>query len=256
MAHPSPNAISTSLVSVLPLTLAVVGTASAVLFVPSDYPVAAAALVAVAWAGWLCSLVARRVGRAEGAASAACSHDIPAPSVVDEETGFGNEHQLPDHLNRQIAVFRRYSQPGALVTIEVRPVGFRPDAPGDKPPSPAPYVAAILRDLTRAADVILRVEETRFAIVMPESTKAGADAMIERIINRAAAAPFARNTDGSGIRAQVWAGAAELAPGLDQPLDYLESALADMSLRAVGRDGLAGGRNTFTLPVAPLGVSR
>ena len=257
MARPSPEALAGPLASGLPLLVAVIGTASAALLVPSEYPVAAAALLTVAWASWLCSCFARRRGRAEGAAAAACVHRAGPPSVVDDETGMGNEHQLLDQLSHQVAVFERYGRPGALVTIEMRAIGFRPADRGELPPSPALHVAAILRDLTRASDILLRVEETRFVAVLAETTRVGANVLIDRIIDRASAEPFARNADGSGIRAQVWAGAAELTPGMDKPLDYLEMALTNMAHRSLRPDGVPhGGMNTFTLPPRPraLGV--
>lgn len=153
------------------------------------------------------------------------AEDPSRPQTIDAETGLGNHRQLNDLLRREIARAMRYGDRSTLVVFDVRVVGFRPIPGEPEPPSPAPFVARVLLQEAREADVVARLDLTHFVVFLTESDEAGAENFMERTRTALSRAPFTRNLNGSGIYVRAWAGCAGWQPEHTTPAAFLAAAM-------------------------------
>ena len=201
--------------------------------VGADDPAAAALLTTLFGAGALLSWVASRPGPA---ATAAPPTDTKA-SLVDIETGLGNQTQLFDMLGREIARYRRYGRKCSLGVIQSEVVSWRPGQPGELPPSSAKHVAGVICQAVRESDAVVRLDRNRFGILLTECERAGALSLIERVRNALSAAPFARNADGTGVYIRVWGGAVEVSDEQEEAALYLQAAITETDSMRPRREG-------------------
>lgn len=200
--------------------------------VGADDPAAAALLTTLFGAGALFSWVASRPGPAAAAPPA----DTKA-SLVDIETGLGNQTQLFDMLGREIARYRRYGRKCSLGVIQSEVVSWRPGQPGELPPSPAKHVAGVICEAVRESDAVVRLDRNRFGILLTECERAGGLSLIEQVRKTLSAAPFARNADGTGVYIRVWGGAVEVSDEQEEAALYLQAAIADTDSKRPRREG-------------------
>ena len=154
--------------------------------------------------------------------------DSSAPTVpsfddldIDPETGLVAPARFEEALQKEIARGLRYGSSSALALFEV--------AVAEKPtngalPSPAPFVAEILRKAARASDVVARVAPQAFAVLLVEARAEGAKQFTERVRTSIGSHPYARRQDGSGLFARAWAGVAEWNPSVDSVGAYAAAA--------------------------------
>jgi GGDEF domain-containing protein len=84
-------------------------------------------------------------------------------------------------IEREIARSTRYERPAAVAVLEIRPL--RPSATMDSwlRVHAAPLGQVLLRG-SRATDVVARVANTRFQVLLPETTAEAAKDFVERIV--------------------------------------------------------------------------
>jgi GGDEF domain-containing protein len=121
---------------------------------------------------------------------------------VDPETGLMGAVGFEEALQKEIARGLRYGSRSALAMFEV---GVAERATGPLP-SPAKFVAQILRKAARKSDVAARVSPTLFAVLLVEAEGEGAKQFTERVRTAIGSHPYARRADGSGLFARAWAG--------------------------------------------------
>jgi diguanylate cyclase (GGDEF)-like protein/putative nucleotidyltransferase with HDIG domain len=115
---------------------------------------------------------------------------------LDRLTGLLNRSQFVRHLDEELSIARRTSQPLALVISEVPPYAELAASIGDRQADD--LLIAIgkgLRQASRERDRLGRIKENRFALVLPQVKAAHVVAILDRmgeITNRSSAAVFGR----------------------------------------------------------------
>jgi GGDEF domain-containing protein len=145
---------------------------------------------------------------------------------LDPETQLMGPVRFEETLQKEIARGLRYGSRSALALFEVG-VAERPH--GGPLPSPAPFVAHVLRKATRETDFVARVTPTLFAVLLIEAQEDGAKQFTERVRTSIGSHPYARGADGGGLFARAWAGVASWEPAFDSVGAYAgaaETALA------------------------------
>lgn len=149
------------------------------------------------------------------------SNEPSLDGELDAETGLPNAAGFEDVLSRQIARDLRYGSTSALALFEVAVA----ERPVDGPlPSPAPFVADVLRKAVRGADVVARVAPTLFAVLLIEATSEGAAQFTERARTRIGSSPYARRPDGGALYARAWAGVAPWTPAYQSVEQYAQAS--------------------------------
>jgi GGDEF domain-containing protein len=145
------------------------------------------------------------LGRLKKREAPPSDQEDPSPdSLEDPETGLPGAARFEEVLERQISRDLRYGSTSALALFEIG-LAERADEPQ---PSPAPFVATILRAAVRGSDVVARVSPAMFAVLLVEATAEGATQFTERVRTKIGSSPYARRADGSGLYARAWAGVA------------------------------------------------
>ena len=138
---------------------------------------------------------------------------------IDPETADGPA-RFEDALDkRSHARSLRFDSALALFEVAVA------EDPSNGPiPSPAKFVAQVLRKAARASDVIARVSPGLFAVLLIEAHGEGAKQFTERVRTGIGSNPYARRLDGSGLFARAWAGVALWDPSFDSVEAYAGAA--------------------------------
>jgi GGDEF domain-containing protein len=152
---------------------------------------------------------------------------VDAPQAVwgeqdtDSETGLMAPPRFEEAIEKEIARALRYGSKSALALFEVDVA----EQPADGPlPSPARFVAKVLRDAARTSDIVARVSPRLFAVLLVEAEVAGAQQFTERVRTRIGSDPYARKADGTALFARAWAGVAPWEPGIDSVEKYAHAA--------------------------------
>jgi hypothetical protein len=127
-------------------------------------------------------------------------------------------------IERESARAERYGRPASIAIVELRPEQANPAA-GPWLKSLAGPIVALVRGSSRATDLVARVAESRFQVLLPETTEAGAGTFGERIADACQA-----TIDASGapvvVRVSVAAASEDrcLQDALDQAVQMIEAA--------------------------------
>jgi GGDEF domain-containing protein len=140
---------------------------------------------------------------------------------IDPETGLMAASRFEDCLQKEIARGLRYGSRSALALFEV---GLAERANTASLPSPAKFVAQVLRKAARGSDIVARVSPTLFAVLLVEAQADGAKQFTERVRTSIGSHPYARREDGSGLFARAWAGVAPWEPSMDSVGAYAGAA--------------------------------
>ncbi len=151
----------------------------------------------------------------------------PAARVMDEETSLGNRLQLRSQLTRELARIERFGGMAALAAIDVQVLGYNPLYPGELPPSPAKFVAKVLREEIRDADMAFRVDSLSFAVLFAGGDREGVQTVCERIRQRMKSTPYGRSHDARALYAYCAFGAVPLQEKAADPMVYWEAAAAE-----------------------------
>jgi diguanylate cyclase (GGDEF)-like protein len=182
---------------------------------------------------------------AEAAALAvhnAAQHErIRRQAVTDELTGLNNRRRFLEVLRGEMARARRYGHPLSLLMVDLDHLKQINDenghAAGD---AMLRGVAQCLRASLRTTDVPARLGGDEFAVLMPETGRAAALVVAERI--RAAVENFEVPVDGRPIQSTVSVGLMSRAVGHLQDLPSLIHKADDALYRSK-----TGGRNRVTV---------
>jgi GGDEF domain-containing protein len=131
-------------------------------------------------------------------------------STTDEETGVENERGYRDALEREVARSRRTHR-----TFSVLHLDAVVHAPRSARPEELWRFASFLADETRATDVVCRRDGSTFALVLPETTRAGARAALERLRTGASSRGLANGGPPTGATGVVEWASGESATALD-----------------------------------------
>jgi GGDEF domain-containing protein len=156
--------------------------------------------------------------KAENIAVARVAHD---ELEIDVETGLLAAARFEDALQKEIARGLRYGAKSALALFEV---GVAEKAVNGPLPSPAPFVAGVLKKAARSSDIVARVSTQMFAVLLVEAHAEGARQFTERVRTGIGSNPYARRPDGSGLFARAWAGVAVWEPKFDSVGAYAGAA--------------------------------
>ncbi|MCF6355715.1 MAG: diguanylate cyclase [Candidatus Polarisedimenticolaceae bacterium] len=129
-------------------------------------------------------------------------------SITDTLTGLTNRRALTRMLDAQVTRSRRYQNPLSLALAEIIPQGS--EAISDEL---ILTVSNYLRDRLRWADVLGRWDESRFMLMLPETSEEAASTLIENISNGAADLASAGGQQTPGFRLRF--GLVEWGKGLD-----------------------------------------
>ena len=154
--------------------------------------------------------------------------------AIDPETGLPCPPQLTDLLRREIARSQRYGDRTSLAVFDVRITGFQPTEEQPTPPSPARHIAASLMEAARASDIVARLDETHFVVMLTESSGEGAAQFCERTRTRLGTSPYARMDDGKAVYVRAWAGWAGWDPSFIAPEAYIAAAVEQLELTRRG----------------------
>ncbi len=155
-----------------------------------------------------------------------------APTLlVDSESGLASLSAFRAALQREIARSRRHGLGSSLALFEVQVVARSPRRL--LPPSPARFIAEVLTKAARAGDVVARIDETHFAVLLVEWDDAASDVFTERVRTGLCSEPYARS-EGQGLYLRAWAGAVCWEPFMEDPDAYLRAAGAEIVERRTG----------------------
>ena len=216
MAHLLPELIARRQPSrLVAASAAAAATGIAGLAVVPEEPATGLALIGLAWVPAFVAFRARPEPRIEA----------PVPELVDRETGLGTAALLDEILRREIARSARYGAPLSLAVFEIEVTGFRPSAPGELPPSPAPFVARALVNFARESDSVFRLDRRRFVAVLAECDERGGAALVSRVLAQISSSPYARNGDGSGIYVRALGAAVSWRNDWTSPAHFIAAGL-------------------------------
>lgn len=114
--------------------------------------------------------------------------DEPAPAPANPLSALASRLDWNEALRREAARGRRYRRHAAIVVLAVQPtVGTAngtepPEHVGDWMRRVAGPIAHVLRRGVRSTDLVTRIGEARFQILLPESGERAAAALAERLI--------------------------------------------------------------------------
>lgn len=163
-----------------------------------------------------------------------------APALRDAETGFAGSELFEELLQREIERGLRHGSEMTLAVFEVVVAGFQPTPAEADPPSVAPFVAGVLRDVVRSTDIPGRLGECHFAVLLTAAQEHGAELFCERIRTRIGTDPYARDVAGGGIHARAWSGIARWGPAYEDAASYLTAAFRNMNETRAGYEQMHG----------------
>ncbi|MEX2080410.1 MAG: diguanylate cyclase [Dehalococcoidia bacterium] len=148
----------------------------------------------------------------------------------DHETGVGTRRQLELSWTKQLARHRRWGEPFAIALLEVTDAFRKERLLG---PGTAASVASALLEVARTEDVICRLDNHTFAVLLAGTGKEGADRFVDRARVRTSGEPH-DGDDGEEFYLTVVGGTAEWDDAMQTVVDML--AVADHALGAFRED--------------------
>ncbi len=144
----------------------------------------------------------------------------------DSETGVGTRKQLEVSWTKQVARNRRWGEAFSLAVLEFTDA-FRPEKLLS--PAGASSTANALLDVARTEDIVCRLDNHTFAVLLAGTGTDGARAFVDRLRIRVSAEPQ-REPDGADSYLTVVGGVAEWTEGMRSLVDLLAVADSDMAL--------------------------
>lgn len=140
-----------------------------------------------------------------------CENELFQTSTQDALTLVGSRASFEQALARETGRARRHAKPLALLVLDVDGFTALNDARGDAVGSAVlQMLCARLRPHLRLQDLVARIGDDEFAILLPETSQASMRDVGEKLCALASAEPF--NVDGDEVRVTVSGGVASFDP--------------------------------------------
>jgi diguanylate cyclase (GGDEF)-like protein len=175
-------------------------------------------------------------------------HHVETLTITDPLTGLVNRRRFEDVLRHEYAVTRRYGNPLSCLALDVdgfKAINERLGAAGADRLLSA--LAQRVGQTLREVDLAARSGGEEFAILLPQTTKAGAVTLAERILSRVRGLPFP--IDGANIEVTLSIGVASTSDIASSVAEDLVRAADTALAMAKGR-----GRNCVAAYVPPPGA--
>jgi len=130
--------------------------------------------------------------------------------------------RFEEAIEKEIARGLRYGSSSALALFEV---AIADHGQLERLPSPAAFVAQVLRLAVRGADVLARrVSPNLFAALLVEARGDGPSKFTERVGTGIGSHPYGRRPDGAALCARAWSGVAQWEPSMNSVGAYAGAA--------------------------------
>ena len=156
--------------------------------------------------------------------------------IIDVETSAFNERFLVYRLRQEMSRTRRGQRPLALAVADMNHGGALDELAPRVRSEAMRRVAALIDSHVRPEDVISRLEGTRFAILMPDTSEEQAVAMLQAMRARLAAPTLATN-NGAPVHANPAAGVVEYREGSITDAQLLQQAMLALNAAETGPIG-------------------
>ncbi len=157
------------------------------------------------------------------------NEEVRLLAVTDELTGLHNRHFFMDRIELELERARRYQRNLSFLMIDLDDFKHYNDTHGHQPGDRLLQdLARCFQGLTRKTDVAARYGGEEFVILMPETAKAEAAALAERICTAVAQYPFAHRETQPGGKVTISVGVSEFPSDADSVYRLIQKA--DQSL--------------------------
>ncbi|MBI4533605.1 MAG: diguanylate cyclase [Candidatus Melainabacteria bacterium] len=162
-------------------------------------------------------------------------------SLTDAVTGLQNQHFLNEFVKAEIAQCCRYSVPLSLIILAIDQEAQLKQVENPKVfDKVIAQLATYLAQATRQCDVLVRINGSEFALVLPHTDREGAIEVAERLRNTIAQSSFSVND--SAFVISISLGICQFAPQMDN-----EGKILLSHARAALAQGQASGGNITLL---------
>jgi diguanylate cyclase (GGDEF)-like protein len=167
--------------------------------------------------------------------------DAKVPVLHDPVTGVFNRPLLVSAISQEIRRAERYGGDFSIVSCGLRGhEGFRRDFGSELADRLVVYVSMVLSQTVREADVIARVSEDSFAILLPGTPAEQLPPLLTRLATRFELARF--QVDGRMVRTPVALGQVSFPDTVGTAPRLLEAALEDLGRVKLTRSKLSSSR--------------
>lgn len=162
----------------------------------------------------------------------AVTHVFVEADIRDSLTGLPNERYLLLRLEEEMARARRHERPLTLAVLDVNSLAAVNEQYGrDCGDEVVRHVAAVAEETKRASDVLARMDDDEFAIILPECSGEGGEAFVRRLTECLARQPVSTllNNHPSHVWVGVCVGLAVVQSEEETPASFLDRARADLA---------------------------
>ena len=159
--------------------------------------------------------------------------------VRDPLTGLPNERYLLLRLEEEMAWAHRYERLLTLAVIDINGLAVINEQHGRECGDEVlRHVAAVVQTTKRASDILARLTDDEFAVILPECTREGGQAFVRRLEERLAREPARAllSNRPSHIWVGVCIGLADMQSEHETPASLLDRAHADIADAREERD--------------------
>ena len=156
--------------------------------------------------------------------------------ILDVETTAFNERYLVYRLRQEMSRTRRGQKPVALAVIDTSHRGALDDLPPRARVEALRRIAALIDSHVRPEDVLARLEGSRFALLMPDTSEEQAVAILQAMRARLAAPVLAAH-NGAPIHAHPAAGVVEYREGAVTDAQLMQHAMVALNAAEAGPVG-------------------
>lgn len=156
------------------------------------------------------------------------THTADAWSRTDPETGLPNRLYLLEAIEREIARLQRSPSHCSLLVVEVEPLTRNQAATVD--PGWRRAVASRILLSTRASDIVARIGENHFGVLLVDCPARGAAECAERVRTAISNAPYRPAADQPAVFLASRAGTATWVPEFRDPETFLAAAFDSLRL--------------------------
>jgi diguanylate cyclase (GGDEF)-like protein len=169
----------------------------------------------------------------------ATKHVLVEADVRDPLTGLPNERYLLLRLEEEMARSHRDERLLTLAVLDVNGLAAINEQYGrDCGDEVLRHVAAVVQATKRTSDIVARLAEDEFAVILPECSSEGGQAFARRLTERLAREPARTflNNHPSHVWVGVCAGLADMQSEHETPASLLDRARADLATAREERD--------------------